>query len=34
LKIEELRKLSVEDYGWRELMSLAWKKFWVWKKTV
>jgi len=31
-QIEELKKLSVEDYTWKQLLSLAWKKYWVWKK--
>jgi len=31
-QIEELKKLSVTDYTWQQLFSLAWKKFGVWKK--
>lgn len=33
LKIDELRKLTAENLDWRDLMSIAWKKFWLWKKT-
>lgn len=33
-QIEELRKISVEKYSWQELLSLAWKKWWIWKKGV
>jgi len=32
-QIEELRKISVDGYTWRELLSLAVKKMWVWRKT-
>lgn len=32
LKIEELRKLAAADMSWQDLFSIAWKKWWSFKK--